>query len=114
MSAARAERAGASEPPARVALVTGGSRGIGKEICLALAVSGAAVAVNYRAGAEAAATVVEAIVAAGGRAQAFQTDIGAPDEIPAMFRTIEAELGPIDILVNNAGVVRDALLLRMS
>src|SRR5262245_43073488 len=88
----------------RVALVTGGSRGIGKAIALALAEAGAAVAVNYRARAEEAAAVVEAIRKSGGRATAFAADVSTGGAVRRMVHEIEEQLGPIDILVNNAGI----------
>ena len=88
----------------RVALVTGGSRGIGRAVALALADAGAAVAVNYRERAGDAATVVDAIRKAGGRAMAVGADVSRSAEVSAMAAAIERELGPIDVLVNNAGV----------
>jgi 3-oxoacyl-[acyl-carrier protein] reductase len=97
----------------RVALVTGGSRGIGRAIALELARSGVAVAVNYRSGADAAAAVVADIEAAGGSAIAVGADVGDGDEVTAMMTTIDNALGPVSILVNNAGITDDDLLLRM-
>src|SRR4051812_7658093 len=88
----------------RVALVTGGSRGIGKAIAISLADAGAAVAVNYRgkvAGEEAGG---QAIRAAGGRAGAIGADVSRADEVARMMVAVERELGPVDVLVNNAGV----------
>jgi 3-oxoacyl-[acyl-carrier protein] reductase len=88
----------------RVALVTGGSRGIGKAIALALAEAGAAVAVNYRQRKDEAASVVEAIHQRGGRSLAVEADVSIGAAVTAMVRDIEEQLGPIDILVNNAGM----------
>jgi 3-oxoacyl-[acyl-carrier protein] reductase len=88
----------------RVALVTGGSRGIGKAVALALAAAGAAVAVNYRARADDAAAVVEAIGRAGGRAAAFGADVASGIAVQGMVRDVQQRLGSIDILVNNAGM----------
>lgn len=88
----------------RVALVTGGSRGIGKAVALALAEVGAAVAVNYRERGEEAEAVTEAVRQAGGRAAAFGTDVSLRTGVESMVHDIEERLGPIDILVNNAGV----------
>jgi 3-oxoacyl-[acyl-carrier protein] reductase len=97
-----------------VALVTGGSRGIGRAICLRLGANGFAIAVNFRSGSTEAKTVVDQICAAGGRAVAFAADVSAAEDVTAMLRAVEASLGPIDVLVNNAGINRDGLLLRMS
>jgi 3-oxoacyl-[acyl-carrier protein] reductase len=88
----------------KVALVTGGSRGIGKAIALALAKAGAKVAVNYRERAEEAASVVEAIDHSGGRAAAIATDVSIGEAVQSMVHQVEERLGPIDILINNAGM----------
>jgi 3-oxoacyl-[acyl-carrier protein] reductase len=93
-----------SELKNRVALVTGGSRGIGKAIALALAKAGAAVAVNYRERGEEAASVVEVIHQSGGRAAAIATDVSIAEAVKNMLHELEERLGPIDILVNNAGI----------
>ncbi len=89
----------------KTALVTGGSRGIGRAIALELGRAGASVVVGYRAGAEEAEGVASE---AGGRA--VQADVGDPDEAK---RLVE-EAGDLDVLVNNAGVTRDGLIARMS
>jgi 3-oxoacyl-[acyl-carrier protein] reductase len=88
----------------RVALVTGGSRGIGKAIALALAEAGAAVAVNYRERSDEASAVADAIRQRGGRAGPFGADVSQSSTVQRMVRDVEARLGPIDILVNNAGM----------
>jgi 3-oxoacyl-[acyl-carrier protein] reductase len=88
----------------RVALITGGSRGIGKAIALALAAAGAAVAVNYRERSHEAASVIEAIHRSGGRAMAVAADVSVAGAVHDMVSGIERQLGPIDILVNNAGM----------
>jgi 3-oxoacyl-[acyl-carrier protein] reductase len=88
----------------RVALVTGGSRGIGKAIALALAEAGATVAVNYRERGEEAGAVVETIRKSGGRAAAFAADVSLRTAVQSMVHEVEQQLGPIDILVNNAGM----------
>ena len=87
-----------------VALVTGGSRGIGAAIVHALARAGAAVAINYREQADAANALVKAIRGAGGRAIAVQADVSHGDAVTTMFERTATELGPVDILINNAGV----------
>ncbi len=88
----------------RVALVTGGSRGIGAAIALALAEAGCALAVNYRERAEDAEAVVAKIKAMGGRAIAVAADVSQGAAVTAMVERAANALGPIDILVNNAGV----------
>ena len=89
---------------AHVALVTGGSRGIGAAIAVALVEAGAAVAVNYRERAADAEAVVAGIKAIGGRAMAVAADVSQAAAVTAMVEQVAASLGPIDILVNNAGV----------
>ncbi|MCC7364148.1 MAG: 3-oxoacyl-[acyl-carrier-protein] reductase [Dehalococcoidia bacterium] len=98
----------------KAALVTGGSRGIGRAICIELAGQGARVAVNYQANAAAAEEVVEAIKSAGGEAFAVQGDVSQPDAAAAIVKTTVDTFGGLDILVNNAGITRDGLLMRMS
>lgn len=88
----------------KVALVTGGSRGIGKGIALALAEAGAAVAVNYRERGGEANAVAESICKSGGRAAAFGADVSRGVAVQSMMHDIEARLGSIGILVNNAGM----------
>jgi 3-oxoacyl-[acyl-carrier protein] reductase len=88
----------------RVALVTGGSRGIGEAIAIALAKAGAAVAVNYRERSQEAAAVVENIQRNGGRAAAIAADVSLAGAVRGMISAVESRLGPIDILVNNAGI----------
>lgn len=99
----------------KVALVTGGSRGLGRAIALALAGQGADVAINYRGNASAAEEVSAAIRDLGRRALTIQGDTSAGREAcEAIVRAAIDELGRVDILVNNAGITRDDLLMRMS
>lgn len=97
----------------RIALVTGGSRGIGRGICTALAAEGAAVAVNYRSGAEQAQEVVAEIEGGGGRAVAIQGDVADYGEAQEVVRRTIEELGGLHVLVNNAGISKDALIYNM-
>ena len=89
---------------ARVALVTGGSRGIGAAIAVALAELGAAVAINYRERADDAEAVVARIKAGRGRAMAMAADVSQAAAVTVMVERVASDLGPIDILVNNAGI----------
>src|SRR5438105_8494274 len=92
-----------------VALVTGGSRGIGAAIVKALGEAGCSVAINYRERSAEAEELAKAIVKAGGGGIAVGADVSRPDAVAAMVERASGELGPIDILVNNAGIaiVRD-------
>jgi len=101
----------------KVALVTGGSRGMGRAIALKLSSLGSKVAVNY-VGIEAdnksdADSVVEAIIRQGGEAVSVEADVRDGDAVKAMVQQVVDKWGKIDILVNNAGINRDTLLLRM-
>lgn len=96
----------------KVALVTGGSRGIGRSIALALAQQGAAVAVNYASREDAAREVCEAIEALGGKAISVGFDVADADAVEAGIKRVVDELGALHILVNNAGISIDALLMR--
>jgi 3-oxoacyl-[acyl-carrier protein] reductase len=98
----------------RIALVTGGSRGIGAAICEELAAAGAIVAVNYARNAEAAGELCGRIAAAGGTAHSVQGDIASADGAAALVAAVEGDIGPIDALVNNAGITRDDLIMRLS
>lgn len=97
----------------RVALVTGGSRGIGRAIALRLAADGNRVVVNYATRSEAAQEVVDRIGAAGGEAWALQADVSDAEEVDSLIQQAGDLAGPVEILVNNAGVTRDGLLARM-
>ena len=104
-----------SDPDAtsRVALVTGGSRGIGRAVCLELARRGHPVAVNYATRADAAEEVVAEIEEMGGKAMAVGADVADEDQVTEMFDAVAEGLGQVAVLVNNAGINRDNLLLRM-
>jgi 3-oxoacyl-[acyl-carrier protein] reductase len=97
----------------KIALVTGGSRGLGKAIALQLAKDGAQVVVNYATSTDKAEEVVAAIKAEGGKALAMKADVSHLEEVEKMVDTIYEQFGRIDILVNNAGVTRDELLISM-
>ncbi len=98
----------------KVAVVTGGSRGIGRAIALELARRGAKVVVNYNRSGDAAAEVVEAIRAEGGEAVACQADVSQFDPAQRLIKTALDAYGGLHILVNNAGVTRDRLILMMT
>ena len=88
----------------RVALVTGGSRGIGRAICRRLARAGAWVAINYSSSDEAAAETLAQVAAEGGEGGVYRADVSSFEATDAMFRCIEADRGPVDLLVTNAGI----------
>jgi 3-oxoacyl-[acyl-carrier protein] reductase len=97
----------------KIALVTGGSRGIGKEIALSLAKEGAVVIVNYNGSKESAEAVVEEIITAGGKAESYQCNVADGAACEAMVKELIEKYGRVDILVNNAGITRDNLLMKM-
>ncbi len=97
----------------KIALVTGGSQGIGESIANALAAAGALVVVAARSEDKAAA-VAHAITSAGGRAEAVRLDVTNPASVSAAFKGIVEKHGKLDVLVNNAGITDDGLILRMS
>lgn len=98
----------------KVAVVTGGSRGIGRAIALRLAAEGARVVVNYRGNEAAANEVVAQIKAGGGEAIAVQADVSDMAQAEALIEAARKAFGRVDILVNNAGTTRDTLIMRMS
>jgi len=98
----------------KIALVTGGARGIGKETSLCLAEAGARVIINYYRSQDEAEKVKDQIARSGHDAEIFQADIGVPEEIGKLFAFIRKEQGRLDILVNNAGIIKDNLLLSMT
>jgi 3-oxoacyl-[acyl-carrier protein] reductase len=97
----------------KVALVTGGSRGIGRSIALELAKAGANVAINYAGNQGLAQEVASEIEKLGRKAIIIQANVGDSNAVTEMFKTVLDEFGQIDILVNNAGITRDNLLMRM-
>lgn len=98
----------------KTAIITGGSRGIGRAIALALAEQGADIAVIYNGSEAAAQAVCEQASAFGVRAQAYACNVADPIQVPTVVEAILAEFGGVDILVNNAGITRDGLLATMS
>ena len=97
----------------KIALVTGASRGIGKEIAILLANNGAHVAVNFKNNAQKAEEVVKAIAEKGGKAIKVRASVEKLEEVEEMIKTVKTELGGLDILINNAGIIRDGLLYSM-
>ena len=98
----------------KCAVVTGGSRGIGRAIALRLAEQGANVAFSFKGNAEAAHATQADIAALGRQAVAIQADVSQPESADALIREALEFLGRVDILVNNAGITRDDLIMRMS
>lgn len=94
-----------------VALVTGGSRGIGRAICLELASRGMTVAVNYAGSEGAAWETVEACRSLGAQAEAFRADVSDPAGCEELVKAVKERFGTLEILVNNAGITRDGLLM---
>ena len=98
----------------KTALVTGGSRGIGRAICVELARQGADIALVYVGNEERAAATVVELEAAGVRAKAYRCDVADFDATAKLVEEVTADFGGIDLLVNNAGMTRDKLCMRMS
>jgi 3-oxoacyl-[acyl-carrier protein] reductase len=97
----------------RVAVVTGGGRGIGRAIAVRLAGEGAQIAISYRSNDAAAEGAAEEVRGAGVRCELFKGDVAEPDDVKALFGGVTGAFGRVDILVNNAGVTRDNLMMRM-
>ena len=98
----------------KVALITGASRGIGRQIALTLAQNGATVVINYNGSAQKAEETAEEIRNAGGTAVTYQCDVSDFSQSEKMVQDVIAQHKKVDILVNNAGITRDGLLMRMS
>ena len=97
----------------KIALVTGGSRGIGRETCLLLAEAGARVVINYNKSKEKAEELKADISRRGNVADLFQADVSRQEETKVLFDFVREKYGKLDILVNNAGIIKDTLLLSM-
>lgn len=102
-----------TEKAKRTVVVTGGSRGIGRAVCLAFAGPDSRIYFNYSSAGDAAAETRERIVDQGGHATGRQVDVASEAEVSDFFKQILDETGRIDVLVNNAGITRDGLLVRM-
>jgi 3-oxoacyl-[acyl-carrier protein] reductase len=98
----------------KVAVVTGGSRGIGAAISRTLAREGAAVVINFTSSAEKAQALVDAIVSDGGRAMAFHADVASKPAVEAMAAATAKQFGAVDVLVNNAGILRPGTTLKLT
>ncbi len=97
----------------RVAVVTGGGRGIGRAIAVRLAKEGAKVAVSYRSNEEEAERTANMVREAGGECRIFKGDVASSEDVEALFKGVTEAFGGVDILVNNAGVTKDNIMLRM-
>ena len=97
----------------RVAVVTGGGRGIGRAVAARLASEGANVAITYRSNDASAEEVAEEVRAAGALCEIFKGDVASPEDVDALFKGVGEALGQVEILVNNAGLTRDNLMMRM-
>jgi 3-oxoacyl-[acyl-carrier protein] reductase len=97
----------------RVALVTGGGRGIGRAVAVRLAKEGAKVAISYRSNDATAGETAELVQGAGGECKLFKGDVASPDDVEALVQEVSETFGAVEILVNNAGIRRDNIFLRM-
>ena len=97
----------------RVAVVTGGGRGIGRAVAVRLANEGANVAITYRSNDASAEEVAEEVRATGALCEIFKGDVASPEDVDALFKGVGEALGQVEILVNNAGLTRDNLMMRM-
>ena len=97
----------------RVAIVTGGGRGIGRAIVARLAQEGANVAISYRSNDAAAEETAQKVREVGTQCELFKGDVASPEDVQALFKGVSDAFGRVDILVNNAGITRDNLMMRM-
>jgi 3-oxoacyl-[acyl-carrier protein] reductase len=97
----------------RVAIITGGGRGIGRAIVVRLAQEGANVAISYRSNVAAAEKTAQKVREAGAKCELFKGDVASPEDVQALFKGVSDAFGRVDILVNNAGITRDNLMMRM-
>ena len=97
----------------RLAIVTGGGRGIGRAVAVRFAEEGANVTISYRSNDASAEEVAEEVRAAGAQCEIFKGDVSSPEDVDALFRGVRDSFGQVDILVNNAGLTRDNLMMRM-
>ncbi|MGI8866436.1 MAG: SDR family NAD(P)-dependent oxidoreductase, partial [Rubrobacteraceae bacterium] len=97
----------------RVAVVTGGGRGIGRAIAVRLAKEGANIAISYRSNDAAAEATAESVRAEGAKCELFKGDVASPEDVESLVKGTQEAFGRLDILVNNAGTTRDNLMLRM-
>ena len=98
----------------KVALITGGSRGIGRAVSLRLASDGVKLAINYKSDRKSADLVVGLVKEMGVEALSVQADVSDSSQVDVMVDQVVSEFGNVDILVNNAGIIHDSLLMRMS
>ncbi len=97
----------------RVAIVTGGGRGLGRAIAARLAAEGANLAISYRTNDSAAGDTAEMVREAGVRCELFKGDVSSQADVEALFKGVDEAFGRVDILINNAGITRDNLMMRM-
>jgi 3-oxoacyl-[acyl-carrier protein] reductase len=97
----------------KVAIVTGGSRGIGRAIALELGKRGATVVVNYNSSASSAEAVIAEVKASGGDGMVYQADVSDADQVSALFKAVTDAYGRVDVLVNNAGITRDNVIMML-
>ncbi len=97
----------------RVAIITGGGRGIGRAIAVRIAQEGANLAISYRSNDDAAEETAKEVREAGAECELFKGDVSSPGDVEALFKGVGEAFGRVDILVNNAGITRDNLMMRM-